>query len=382
MKKFKGLNKQTTKLYSDGVNFAINLAKQLHLYGIPSHRLEDSMLRLCKKLNLNIEFMVHSGVIFASIQEGDKQHNLILKPEKQEVDLNKLCQLDELALKVIQHEYTTSEGLKRLRKIEKANSAYPKWLDFLAFGLSSASAAVLFGGSWAQILVATIIGFIVGGLILATSRLSAIGKLLPLSASFIASFIAISGQDFLGNYSLQIPTITGLIVLIPGYSFTVSMIELASGHNVSGTSRFMSSLITFLMLAFGLALGNTILDYDGSNISTDFPSPNEVFNYISMAIIPLTFCILFKAPIKYYPYLLFSCIFAYYGMIYGNDFLGKDMGLFIASLALGIGANLLARIFNKPAVLIVVPGFMLLVPGSVGFKSINSLLRHETLQGI
>ncbi len=238
--------------------------------------------------------MFHSGVIFASILEGQKQHNLILKPEKQEVDIGKLSQLDALTLKVIKHKTSISVGLKELRRIEKEENIYSSLLEFIAFGLSSASAAVLFGGSWIQILIASIIGFCLGGLVLLTSKMSSIGKLLPLSAAFIASSIAALGRNILGNYSVQIPTITGLIVLIPGYSFTVSMIELATGHNVSGTSRFSSSLITFLMLAFGVALGQSIFQAEVIDLGSDFSYPDEIIKYISMLLIPLGFSILFS----------------------------------------------------------------------------------------
>ncbi|MFP2902117.1 threonine/serine exporter family protein, partial [Corallococcus sp. 4LFB] len=55
---------------------------------------------------------------------------------------------------------------------------------------------------------------------------------------------------------------------------------------------------------------------------------------------------------------------------------------FAGALLLGVGSNALARLRNRPAVTTVVPGLMLLVPGSVGFRSLASLLERDVVAGV
>ena len=53
-------------------------------------------------------------------------------------------------------------------------------------------------------------------------------------------------------------------------------------------------------------------------------------------------------------------------------------GRFAAAAA----SNLQARLFDRPASITLVPSLLLIVPGSVGFRSIASLLDRATLDGV
>jgi uncharacterized membrane protein YjjB (DUF3815 family) len=45
-------------------------------------------------------------------------------------------------------------------------------------------------------------------------------------------------------------------------------------------------------------------------------------------------------------------------------------------------SNTLARLRNQPSVVTIVPGLMLLVPGSLGFRSLESLLARDVVAGV
>ena len=49
---------------------------------------------------------------------------------------------------------------------------------------------------------------------------------------------------------------------------------------------------------------------------------------------------------------------------------------------MGLVTNLLAWMRNRPAVITLVPAIMLLVPGSIGFRSMESLLARDVLAGV
>jgi uncharacterized membrane protein YjjB (DUF3815 family) len=48
----------------------------------------------------------------------------------------------------------------------------------------------------------------------------------------------------------------------------------------------------------------------------------------------------------------------------------------------GACSNLYARIRDRPALVALTPGIIILVPGSVGFRSLTSFLNQETVAGI
>ncbi|MFN0062509.1 MAG: threonine/serine exporter family protein [Myxococcaceae bacterium] len=66
----------------------------------------------------------------------------------------------------------------------------------------------------------------------------------------------------------------------------------------------------------------------------------------------------------------------------GSLALGPELGVFIGALLLGMGSNALARLLQRPSVVTLVPGLMLLVPGSIGFRSLFSLLEQNVVAGV
>ncbi len=69
---------------------------------------------------------------------------------------------------------------------------------------------------------------------------------------------------------------------------------------------------------------------------------------------------------------------AVYGARVGAWLLGPTVGVVLASLLLGLGSNLYARLTSRPAAVPLVPGLAALVPGALGFRGISAFLRSAT----
>jgi uncharacterized membrane protein YjjB (DUF3815 family) len=57
-------------------------------------------------------------------------------------------------------------------------------------------------------------------------------------------------------------------------------------------------------------------------------------------------------------------------------------GVFLAGMVMTALGNLYGRVFNRPSALIRVPGIILLVPGSLGFRSFNFVFERDVMQGL
>ena len=55
---------------------------------------------------------------------------------------------------------------------------------------------------------------------------------------------------------------------------------------------------------------------------------------------------------------------------------------FVGALTVGVASNLYAYALRRPASVTLVPGILLLVPGSIGFRSLSSLLDREVVTGV
>ena len=71
---------------------------------------------------------------------------------------------------------------------------------------------------------------------------------------------------------------------------------------------------------------------------------------------------------------------AFFGAKTGVQILGPLAGPSLAAVLLGVVSNAIGRIFRQPASVTLVPGLLLLVPGSVGFQSITNLLNEEPVR--
>ena len=56
--------------------------------------------------------------------------------------------------------------------------------------------------------------------------------------------------------------------------------------------------------------------------------------------------------------------------------------MFVGAFAVGILGSAVARWADKPAALIEVPGILVLVPGSIGFRSITAMLENQVVSGL
>ena len=57
-------------------------------------------------------------------------------------------------------------------------------------------------------------------------------------------------------------------------------------------------------------------------------------------------------------------------------------GVFFAGMVVTAVANAYGRWFNRPGALIRVPGIILLVPGSLGFRSFNFVFERDVMLGL
>ena len=62
--------------------------------------------------------------------------------------------------------------------------------------------------------------------------------------------------------------------------------------------------------------------------------------------------------------------------------MGGELGVFLGALSVGIASNLYGRFLNRPSAVLLVPGILLLVPGSIGFRSVAAMLDKEIIPGI
>ena len=364
-------------------NFIISLAESIHQNGIPAHRLENTMQMICESLGVKADFSATPEILLVSFSTDGSSKTHMKKCKFSDLNFEKMTLLDQLIEKVMKGQLSIAAAKEELERINTLPKRYGALINVLSIGVSTSSAACLFGGGWVEMMVSGIIGLMIGILMELLAFLPNLSRLAALFSATFAIFFAKWSVVWAGEYSIEIATITGLILLIPGFTLSLSVTELANGHAQSGTVRFSNALVTFVMIGVGIGLGNNLAaQLVLAPSPVQFAEVPKWLSYIAIALVPAGFVVLFKAQIKHYHWMLLSCITSYYSVSYFGSFNIGELSVFFAAFSLGLVTNSLSRLIKQPVTLMLIPGIILLVPGSIGFKSINALVNDQTLNGI
>src|SRR5215472_16204786 len=119
------------------VAFAVKLARLLHEYGTPTHRLEEIMDQVTRRIGLEGQVFSLPTGIFLSFGAPEEQRSTLVRVEPSRVDLGKLALISELTGKVIRGELDAENGTLELDRIIAAPGGYRGITTVLCYGLES-----------------------------------------------------------------------------------------------------------------------------------------------------------------------------------------------------------------------------------------------------
>ncbi len=367
------------------LGFLLRLAKALHTYGLPAYELEQTMNGCAEAMGYGIQCMSLPTSISITLlpPDGDPQTYLI-RVSPGEINIERLRKTTQIARRVINGELDAKQGALYLKKIASSVPDYPHWVIVLAFGLVSACIARIFSGSFNDMAGSSLIGLVVGIVAVASKTRPMLDHLLPSICAFIATFTTL----FISHYfnlaiTSSVVVISGLIILLPGLSLTIALAELATQNLVSGTARLAGTATTFIQLAFGSALGAELSGRFGFVVSESamlgVPSWSVwlAASVASLALVPL-----FSARKQDSGWFLLSALTAFTTVYFATLAFGASLGAFLGAITIGVMAKLVTRFFDIPGAMIIMPGFIILVPGAVGYRSVLALVEKDMLAGL
>jgi uncharacterized membrane protein YjjP (DUF1212 family) len=366
------------------VGFVMHLGRAMHSYGEASHRLEDILGALSDRLGLQgAQFFSQPTSLMASFGPVEFQRTYMLRVQPGDVDLRNLAAVHAVSLEVAQGHISPVEGSARIAAIAASPSPYGPFLTTLAFGGISGASCQLLGGGVREIVAGTVLGLGLRGFMLVAARVPRLGRVFEPLAALLVSGAAVALAHVGGPLSVLIATLAGLIVLLPGLTLTNALNELASRQLASGTARLSGAFITFLGLAFGVALGNRLATAAfGAPAAVQAGSLPGWAGLVALVVSPLCGVVLLKAAPRDIPWIVVGTAFGVGGGQVGAAALGVELGAFAGAFAVGLASSIYARLQNRPPAVVLVPGILLLVPGSVGFRGLTSLMERQTLAGI
>ena len=366
------------------IGFVLRLAHALHSAGYSAPALEGALIKVSARLGLVGQFFSTPTSLFAAFGPQERQHTYLIRVEPAEVNLGKLTALDQTARGVLNGSIPPAEGSARVDAIVLAPAPFRRVAATLAYGLASAAACRLFGGGWPEMAVVTMAGVAIGVLALVMASLfPRSGRLFELLAACLAALLANAAPALGLPVSAPLATLAGVVVLLPGFSLTIAMAELAARHLASGTARLAGAFMVFIGIAFGVAIGRQISQSLFGPPPVVAPESLPAWTlWAAIFIIPLAFTVLLRAQPRDAIWIVLASLCGFAGSRLGVMALGPQLGACLGALTVGMASNLYERLLERPAIVPLVPGVLLLVPGSIGFRSLTLLLEQQVVVGI
>lgn len=364
------------------VHFVFKLGEALHRYGAPAHRLEALLEKVVAQLGVDARFYSTPTAIFASVGPPEALATSFVRVQPGDMDLGRLVELDNLSMSLIRNRVSFADASRRLDVILEQPSPYSDAFTLLAYAVASAAAARLFGGGQNEVMVALIGGLGVGLVALLAPTIDALNRIQEAASALVASLIIVGCAAFVKPLSVEIATLAALLVLLPGLSLTVSLTELSTRNLMSGTARLAGSVTVLLQLTFGVALGGRLGALMWGNPASTQPSPQLWTMVPAFVFATAALVVLLRGRPRDLWMMGLTAAAGYVGTRLGAPVLGPELGAFVGALAAAMTSNALARRLDRPAVVALVPALLLLVPGSVGLRSLTSLFANDVIAGV
>lgn len=372
------------------VRFLTELGRRLHVAGVSASRLEGAVHATARSLRISAEIWSTPTGLLLSLGDGDSlrgsQQTRVLRLEPGHVNLSALAALEGIVEDVIAGRLDVTAGWDALRALDRPTSKRQQLANVAAFGLAAAAVAGLLRTDWLDISVAGVLGLVIGWIALLSTTRPHLAAASEAVAALVATSLATMFAHFVAPLSLQTVIVASLIVLMPGLTLTTAVAELATQQLASGTARFAGALMTLLKLTFGSVAATQLMTALGWTPQQALPMVlPAVVEVIGALLAAASFAILFRAARRDVPVVMASAILGYVITRLAGNWLGEGAfsgGVFVASLTIAALSNLYGRSRGRSGILVRVPGIMLLVPGSVGFRALGFVMERDYALGV
>jgi uncharacterized membrane protein YjjP (DUF1212 family) len=366
------------------VEFLIRFVRVGHEAGYPTADLEDRTLALARSLGLTgVQVSATPTLVEVSLGSLPHQRTFTVRVRPTGVDLDAIARADDLVQDVLAGRLDPDAALTALADIKSQPLERPWPLLLAAYAIAGAALTPVLGGGSREIAASAVVGLLVGAIALPATRTPRTepmaAPLAAVTASFCAATIVHLGLDASPN----VVTLAALVTFLPGMRLTIGMRELSSEHLQSGVANTANALVQLLGLVFGVEVGRSIAEsWFGATEAVATVTAFTATDLIAAAAAGLAFTLTLRAQFRDAWMMCAATVLALSANAGGAAVVGDQAGVFVATLAVGLVGGLIGSRLRRSPLVFIVPGVLMLVPGSAGFDSILQLLDKQTISGI
>jgi uncharacterized membrane protein YjjP (DUF1212 family) len=352
--------------------FVAQMARELHRAGVASDQLERTITAISGVLGLQVEIFALPTNVTLAIGERHAQQIVMLRMNPGRVNLRRLALLNEIFDDLQSGAIQLHDAIAQLRGLDTRCPPPPVYMTILALASVAVGVAVLLGGGVHELIVAALIGMSTGALSYFTTRNAVMDRLFEVFAAFVATLIVAAYTHYAHPVNLYISIVAGVVVLLPGYSITLALHELANQDLIAGTARLGRVFAILLSLGCGAFLGFAVVGSAFGHTADVQPHPvGTAFWIVAILLLSFGLSVDLDARFRDFAWVLLASIVALgtsyaFGKVPG----AHQVAPFLASLICGLVANGGAKFLRVPQPVFLIPALHVLVPGSLSYQSV------------
>lgn len=346
------------------------LGQALHAAGAPVHRIETSVDRVRAAYGCQGATVASPTALWVQVERSAR----ILRLEPGDMDLSRMVAVLRLVDRLERDPGSPDQARRLLERLLDRPPVWGTLATQLAFVTTSAAAAVLLGGGVADVGFSAVAGALAMGVLGRIGTGSAWFPLRTVVLAFLLGLLGVLGSVF--GASASVVALSGAILILPGLSLTMAVTEVSAGHWSAGSARLLGVAVVLAELAVGVLLAWWPFA-DLQPLLAAVPLSEDVVRAIPL-MAPAMFGVLLQVRAVDLPPAWLTAILGW--VVAG--LVGGVPGAAAGGLVVALAAGLIGRVNRIPDLVLILPGILMLVPGSIGVRGVEQLLTRDLVTGI
>jgi uncharacterized membrane protein YjjP (DUF1212 family) len=340
---------------------------------------ENTLAEIAQVYGMKCEVMALPNLIMLKLGHASFGRLDFVVQRLTTLQLDKVSEFVELIDHVRKKSISLAQADLQMDRILAKNPRFGPVLIIFGYFLSCIGLTMLFRPDLNSLFITGTAGILVGLITLVSRWRPRFDLLLPIFAAILVSTLIFYLTRIGFIYGPANLLITPLITFLPGALLTTGMIELASMHILSGSSRLIYGAAVLLLLFMGIAIG---LSLSGLPSYLVYPYEAVVFPWWAPLLGTLLFgigtFIRLSGANRDLFWMLLVLYIAMLGQSFGEQYVNSYVGAFLGATLMAVSSELIARSPRRTSAIVSqMLAFWFLVPGARGLLSVTNILSED-----